>query len=162
AESAATIPVFTVSTDVDMSLITPLRDGARERPSDVPSLNDFVVKAAAGALREVPRFNAAYVDDKVECYSRVNVGIDVATEDALPSWQRQTRWQRASAQLRLGRTRRTGLNMSYTSRTPGWRLPALRTSRQSSVCGPRSRSCSATSSRWRYTASPTSRRSTGF
>jgi pyruvate dehydrogenase E2 component (dihydrolipoamide acetyltransferase) len=49
----------------------------------VPSLNDFVVKAAAKALGDFPRFNASYVDGKVECYSRINVGIAVATEDAL-------------------------------------------------------------------------------
>ena len=34
-------------------------------------------------LREFPRFNASYVDGKVELYSRVNVGIAVATDDAL-------------------------------------------------------------------------------
>jgi pyruvate dehydrogenase E2 component (dihydrolipoamide acetyltransferase) len=82
-ESATTIPVFTVSTDVDMSLIAALRRGARGEPGDVPSLNDFIVKAVARALEEFPRFNASYVDDKVECYSRINVGIAVATEDAL-------------------------------------------------------------------------------
>jgi pyruvate dehydrogenase E2 component (dihydrolipoyllysine-residue acetyltransferase) len=79
AEAATTIPSFTVTADVDMSLITALREGA----SDAPSLNDFVVRAAALTLREFPRFNASYVDGKVECYSRVNVGIAVATEDAL-------------------------------------------------------------------------------
>ena len=42
-----------------------------------------MVKAAAATLREFPRFNASYVDGKVECYSRVNVGIAVATDDAL-------------------------------------------------------------------------------
>ena len=41
------------------------------------------MKAAAGALQTFPRFNASYVDDKVECYSRINVGIAVATDDAL-------------------------------------------------------------------------------
>ena len=46
-------------------------------------MNDFVVKAAAVALREFPRFNASYVDGRVELYSRVNVGIAVATDDAL-------------------------------------------------------------------------------
>jgi pyruvate dehydrogenase E2 component (dihydrolipoamide acetyltransferase) len=49
----------------------------------VPSLNDFVVKAAAATLRELPRFNASYVDGRVEQYSRVNVGIAVALDDAL-------------------------------------------------------------------------------
>jgi len=83
-ESATTIPFFTVSTDVDMSLIATLRHGARDERDAVPSINDFVVKAAAETLRQFPRFNASYVDGgKVECYSRINVGIAVATDDAL-------------------------------------------------------------------------------
>jgi len=81
SESARTIPVFTVSTDVDMSLIAELRRGARREGA--PSLNDFVVKAAAGALQAFPRFNASFVDGKVECYARVNIGVAVATDDAL-------------------------------------------------------------------------------
>ena len=82
-ESATTIPVFTVSADVDVSQIVASRREAREKGEDAPSVNDFVVKAAAATLREFPRFNASYVDGKVECYSRVNVGIAVATDDAL-------------------------------------------------------------------------------
>jgi pyruvate dehydrogenase E2 component (dihydrolipoamide acetyltransferase) len=82
-ESATTIPVFSVSADIDVSQIVASRREARERGEEVPSLNDFVVKAAAATLREFPRFNASYVDGKVECYSRVNVGIAVATDDAL-------------------------------------------------------------------------------
>jgi pyruvate dehydrogenase E2 component (dihydrolipoamide acetyltransferase) len=82
-ESATTIPSFTVSADVDMSLITSLRRGAHEERDEAPSVNDFVVKASARALQTFPRFNAAYVDGKVECYSSVNVGIAVATDDAL-------------------------------------------------------------------------------
>ena len=82
-ESATTIPSFAVSIDIDMSLISALRAGSRDQREDAPSLNDFVVKAVAAALREFPRFNASYVDDKVECYSRINVGIAVATDDAL-------------------------------------------------------------------------------
>ena len=58
AQSAATIPVFTVSIDADVSQIVALRRGAVEESRR--SLNDFVVKAAALALREFPRFNASY------------------------------------------------------------------------------------------------------
>ncbi len=82
-ESATTVPVFTVSADVDVSQIVASRRDARDRGEGAPSLNDFVVKAAAVTLREFPRFNASYVDGKVELYSRVNVGIAVATDDAL-------------------------------------------------------------------------------
>jgi len=82
-ESATTIPVFSVSADIDVSLIEALRRGARDEGKDAPSLNAFVVKAAASVLREFPRFNASYVDGKVERYSRINVGIAVAVENAL-------------------------------------------------------------------------------
>ena len=83
AESATTIPVFTVSMDIDVSEIVTWRRDARAERDVVPSLNDFVVKAVANALRDFPRFNASYVEGKVECYSRINVGIAVATGDAL-------------------------------------------------------------------------------
>jgi pyruvate dehydrogenase E2 component (dihydrolipoamide acetyltransferase) len=84
AQSAAEIPVFTVSADVDVTEILTLRTGAREDGrDDVPSLNDFLLKAAALALREIPRFNASWVDGRIELYSRVNVGVAVATDDAL-------------------------------------------------------------------------------
>jgi len=77
--SATTIPVFTVSIDANVSQIVALR----KTVEDPPSLNDFVVKAAALTLRELPRFNASFTDGAVHLYSRVNVGIAVATDDAL-------------------------------------------------------------------------------
>jgi pyruvate dehydrogenase E2 component (dihydrolipoyllysine-residue acetyltransferase) len=82
-ESATTIPVFTVSADVDVSEIVASRREARDKGDDAPSVNDFVVKAAATTLRDFPRFNASWVGGKVECYSRINVGIAVTTDDAL-------------------------------------------------------------------------------
>jgi pyruvate dehydrogenase E2 component (dihydrolipoamide acetyltransferase) len=84
AHSAATIPVFTVAADADVSQIVAQRQVARQRAEGhAPSLNDFVVKAAALALREFPRFNASWVDEHLELYSRVNVGVAVAIDDAL-------------------------------------------------------------------------------
>jgi pyruvate dehydrogenase E2 component (dihydrolipoamide acetyltransferase) len=43
----------------------------------------MIVKAAALALRAHPRVNGAYRDGTVELYSRVNVGIAVAADEAL-------------------------------------------------------------------------------
>ena len=80
-ESATTTPVLTAAADVDVSLIVALRRGGRDAGEEVPSLNDFVVKAAALALREHPRLNSSYAEGRIETYSRVNVGIAVATED---------------------------------------------------------------------------------
>lgn len=80
-DSATTTPVLTAAADVDVSLIVALRRGAREAGEHVPSLNDFVVKAAALALREQPRLNSSYAEGRIETYSRVNVGIAVAADD---------------------------------------------------------------------------------
>ena len=51
-----------------------------DRSAELPSITDFVVKAAASALREQPRANGSYCGDTWELYARVNVGIAVATE----------------------------------------------------------------------------------
>jgi pyruvate dehydrogenase E2 component (dihydrolipoamide acetyltransferase) len=86
AESKATAPHFYLRATVDMSEAVEGREmvKARALPGDVvPSFNDMVVKACALALREHPRANGAYRDGRFELYSRVNVGVAVAAEDAL-------------------------------------------------------------------------------
>ncbi|MFL5828120.1 MAG: dihydrolipoamide acetyltransferase family protein [Thermoleophilaceae bacterium] len=83
AESKATAPDFQLYADVDMSKAVELRARLKEVADPAPSFNDMVVKAAATALREFPRVNGAYRDGKFELYSRVNVGVAVAAQDAL-------------------------------------------------------------------------------
>jgi pyruvate dehydrogenase E2 component (dihydrolipoamide acetyltransferase) len=83
AESRATVPDFELRAEVDMSAAVALREQLREVSDPVPSYNDFLVKAAALALREFPRVNGAFREGEFERYSRVNVGIAVAGEDAL-------------------------------------------------------------------------------
>ncbi len=81
-EGSAT-PDFAVETEIDMTRCVELRAGLAEGEEPAPSLNDLVVKAVALALRDFPRLNGSYTDRGFELYSRVNVGIAVATEDAL-------------------------------------------------------------------------------
>lgn len=85
SESRATVPDISVEIDVDADALVELRATLRERMPDtrIPSYNDFVVKACALALREHPTVNGAYRDGHLEHYSRVNVGVAVATDDAL-------------------------------------------------------------------------------
>jgi pyruvate dehydrogenase E2 component (dihydrolipoamide acetyltransferase) len=83
AESKATAPDFQLVADVDMSAAVELRARLKEVADPAPSFNDMVVKAASIALRESPRVNGAYRDGKFELYSRVNVGVAVAGQDAL-------------------------------------------------------------------------------
>jgi pyruvate dehydrogenase E2 component (dihydrolipoamide acetyltransferase) len=83
AQSRATVPDIELRVEVDMGEAVELRQRLREVADPAPSINDFVVKAAALALREFPRVNGAYRDEGFETYARVNVGIAVAAEDAL-------------------------------------------------------------------------------
>lgn len=65
AETRATVPDLELSVEVDMGACMGL-----EAPSTA-----ILVRAAALALREHPRANAAYRDGHFELYSRVNVGV---------------------------------------------------------------------------------------
>jgi pyruvate dehydrogenase E2 component (dihydrolipoyllysine-residue acetyltransferase) len=85
AESKATVPHFYLETEIDMTEAVEVRAELKELAGDAPAptFNDMVVKACALALREFPRANGAYRDGRVELYSRVNVGVAVAAQDAL-------------------------------------------------------------------------------
>jgi pyruvate dehydrogenase E2 component (dihydrolipoyllysine-residue acetyltransferase) len=79
AKSRASVPDFDVEVEIDMAACLKLRKSV-EAP---PSINDFVVKACALALKDHPKLNGAYTDDGFVTHDQVNVGIAVATGDAL-------------------------------------------------------------------------------
>ena len=86
AESKATAPHFYLRTVVDMTRAVEVRDAfkaASDEGVPVPSLNDMLVKAVALALRHHPRANSTYRDGALELFSRINIGIAVASNDAL-------------------------------------------------------------------------------
>jgi pyruvate dehydrogenase E2 component (dihydrolipoamide acetyltransferase) len=79
-----TVPEFTVADEIDMEPVTRIRaDWDRDDP-DRPSVNDFIVKAAALTLKEHPTLNGSWTEDgMIERYPRVNVGIAVAAPSLL-------------------------------------------------------------------------------
>ena len=86
AESKATAPHFYLTIEVDMGKAVDARAAIKAASKEgdvVPSFNDMIVKACAIALREFPKANGAYRDGRYELYSRVNVGVAVAAEEAL-------------------------------------------------------------------------------
>jgi pyruvate dehydrogenase E2 component (dihydrolipoamide acetyltransferase) len=93
AESKATIPDFTLSTDIDMERCVDLRaelkrlsragDGGENAAA--PTYNDMIVKACALALRDHPRANGSYRDGRFELHARVNVGVAVAVSSEEPA-----------------------------------------------------------------------------
>ena len=86
AESKATAPHFYLTIEVDMGKAVEARAAFKAAAGEgevVPSFNDMIVKACAIALREFPKANGGYRDGRFELYSRVNVGVAVAAEEAL-------------------------------------------------------------------------------
>jgi pyruvate dehydrogenase E2 component (dihydrolipoamide acetyltransferase) len=86
SESKATAPHFYLQTEIDMSAAVEARGRIKAMSAEgevVPSFNDMVVKACALALKAFPLANGAYKDGRFELYSRVNVGVAVAAQDAL-------------------------------------------------------------------------------
>jgi pyruvate dehydrogenase E2 component (dihydrolipoamide acetyltransferase) len=83
-DSRAQIPEFTLEAEIDMETLAELREELRGLDREpLPSFNDLVVKAVALSLRKHPEVNSAWADGRIRRNERVNVGIAVATEDAL-------------------------------------------------------------------------------
>jgi pyruvate dehydrogenase E2 component (dihydrolipoamide acetyltransferase) len=82
--SKQTVPHFYVTVEVDLEAIQALRDQFAAEESGKVSVNDFIVKAVALALRDMPQVNASYQEDgSLLIYGGVNIGMAVALEDGL-------------------------------------------------------------------------------
>jgi pyruvate dehydrogenase E2 component (dihydrolipoyllysine-residue acetyltransferase) len=84
-EAKQTIPHFYLSMDCELDALLKLRQELNGRAgADYKlSVNDFVIKAAALALRKVPRANASFGGDKIYLYRDVDIGVAVAIPDGL-------------------------------------------------------------------------------
>jgi pyruvate dehydrogenase E2 component (dihydrolipoamide acetyltransferase) len=83
AEAKATVPEFTLTTEIDVEDAVALLAARAADPDARPTMEDLAIKAAALALREFPRANASYRDNRFEQYSRVNVAFTVAAHGSL-------------------------------------------------------------------------------
>jgi pyruvate dehydrogenase E2 component (dihydrolipoamide acetyltransferase) len=99
AESKQTVPHFYLSVDCVIDALLNIRGQLNEklaaaRPAAAGgggqadgvariSINDFVIRAAALALRQVPAANASWSDDAILLWDRVDVSVAVALDDGL-------------------------------------------------------------------------------
>jgi pyruvate dehydrogenase E2 component (dihydrolipoamide acetyltransferase) len=61
-----------------------LRADLNARSGDIRlSINDFVIRAAALALKKVPAANASFAETAIRLYSDVDISVAVATSDGL-------------------------------------------------------------------------------
>ena len=82
-ESMQQAPHFYARVDCKLDAVFRVRAQWNLEAGQKPSVNDFVLHAAARALREVPAVNASYTGNAMRRYTRVNVALAVAVEDGL-------------------------------------------------------------------------------
>ena len=84
AESKQTVPHFYLTVDCDIDALLKTRKELNARSDAYRlSVNDFVVKAAALALRKTPEANASWTDAATLRYERVDIAVAVAVEGGL-------------------------------------------------------------------------------
>lgn len=85
-ESKTQLPHFYVEIEIDAAPLLALREqlnGGLEAQGVKLSVNDFILKASAEALRRVPQVNGSWQGDKIQYFAAAHVSFAVAMEDGL-------------------------------------------------------------------------------
>ncbi len=82
-DSARNVPHFFLTVDCEIDALLKVRADLADARSLKLSVNDFVIRAAALALKQYPAANASYSDDAILRWSQVDIAVAVALEDGL-------------------------------------------------------------------------------
>jgi pyruvate dehydrogenase E2 component (dihydrolipoamide acetyltransferase) len=86
SESKATVPHFYLDAEIDVGRMLELREELNQSldgECEKISINDLVVRAAALALVENPKFHRSWHDGRLALHKSAHVGIAVALDDGL-------------------------------------------------------------------------------
>ncbi len=90
-ESKTTVPHFYLETEVDAAALLKLRADINADLAELPpekggiklTVNDFILKASAEALRRVPGVNCSWMGDHIQQHGSVHMAFGVAVPDGL-------------------------------------------------------------------------------
>jgi pyruvate dehydrogenase E2 component (dihydrolipoamide acetyltransferase) len=82
-ESKTTVPHFYVTAHTRVDRLLALRAEVNEAADRKVSVNDFVLKAVAGALIDVPAANAIWGGDHIQTFGQADIAVAVAVEGGL-------------------------------------------------------------------------------
>jgi pyruvate dehydrogenase E2 component (dihydrolipoamide acetyltransferase) len=83
-ESKQTVPHFYLTTDCEIDTLLKIRSELNAKSDAYRiSVNDFVIRAAALALRQVPAANASWSDDAILLWDTADIAVAVALDDGL-------------------------------------------------------------------------------
>ncbi|MDA9734107.1 pyruvate dehydrogenase complex dihydrolipoamide acetyltransferase [SAR116 cluster bacterium] len=81
-KSATEAPHFFLSVDCDISEINKIRKNVNIADTKI-SVNDFIIKASALALKKCPKANCSWNNDYIRYYNSYDISVAVAVEDGL-------------------------------------------------------------------------------
>ncbi|MDH5414033.1 MAG: 2-oxo acid dehydrogenase subunit E2, partial [Flavobacteriaceae bacterium] len=82
-ESKFTAPHYYLNVEFDMDNAIAFRQQFNSVPDTKISYNDIVVKAVALALKQHPKVNSQWFEDKIRLNHHIHIGVAVAVEDGL-------------------------------------------------------------------------------
>jgi len=83
-EAKQTVPHFYLTVECQLDKLLALRTDLNGRSDDYKlSVNDFIIRAVALALKKVPAANASFTDTAIRLYSDIDVSVAVATPAGL-------------------------------------------------------------------------------
>jgi pyruvate dehydrogenase E2 component (dihydrolipoamide acetyltransferase) len=83
-ESKQTVPHFYLTIDCEIDALLKIRAELNKKSEAYRiSVNDFVIRAAALALRRVPAANASWSDEAILLWDSVDIAVAVALDDGL-------------------------------------------------------------------------------
>ncbi|HEX6959470.1 MAG TPA: pyruvate dehydrogenase complex dihydrolipoamide acetyltransferase [Ferrovibrio sp.] len=82
-ESKQTVPHFYLTIDTEIDELLALRKRLNEKSEVKISVNDFVIRAVALALKKVPAANASYDESGLMFYEHADISVAVATPNGL-------------------------------------------------------------------------------
>ncbi|WP_085902117.1 pyruvate dehydrogenase complex dihydrolipoamide acetyltransferase [Kiloniella majae] len=83
SESKQTVPHFYLTVDCEMDKLLAFRKELNASGDVKISVNDFVIRAAALALKKVPAANASFSDEGILSYKNADISVAVATPSGL-------------------------------------------------------------------------------
>ncbi|MCM8529807.1 MAG: 2-oxo acid dehydrogenase subunit E2 [Lentisphaeraceae bacterium] len=82
-QASAGVPVFYLTTAVEMDKLLDIRQQLNSMEDTRISINDFIVKGVALALRQHPEMNAAYQGEYIRQFNDVDISVAVSIPDGL-------------------------------------------------------------------------------
>lgn len=84
SQSKQSTPHFYISMDIDMTTVDEARTNRKEKSEiNIPSINDFILHACAGALKDFPSINSSFTEQGIQQHADINIGIAVALDEGL-------------------------------------------------------------------------------